>query len=274
MNCKNCHTELQAQDDYCKSCGGKVIRNRLSPKNLFAHFSETFLNYDNKFLKTFISLWTKPEIVVRSYISGTRKKYVNVISYFAIAVTLSGIQMFLLQKFFPDAFDVSAISQKGTEAFNKGIFDFVQEYQSIAMMLNVPFYALISWLVFIKEKKYRYNYTEHLVIFMYILAQMSILNVFLILIGASFGLSIGVLSMVFGPIQIIYSGYCLKRIFDLDWSNFILRTLIFFGVLIVLAVIFTAIFSVFAIKSGMFDEMIKAKRAAIEAQKIIKDSIN
>ena len=85
MNCKNCDANLNQNSDYCNNCGAKVIRNRLTIKTLFSHFSEQFLNYDNKFLQTFIHLFTKPEDVIGSYINGTRKKYVNVISYFAIA---------------------------------------------------------------------------------------------------------------------------------------------------------------------------------------------
>ncbi len=63
MTCKNCHTELEEYDDYFKNCGGKVIRNRLTFKNLFEHISETFFNYDNTLLKTFITLFRKPEAV-------------------------------------------------------------------------------------------------------------------------------------------------------------------------------------------------------------------
>ena len=92
MNCKSCQSTLKSQDNYCNICGAKVIRNRLTFKNLFEHFSEQFLNYDNKFLLTFITLFKRPEDVIAGYISGTRKKYVNVISYFAIAITLSGLQ--------------------------------------------------------------------------------------------------------------------------------------------------------------------------------------
>lgn len=267
MDCKNCKNGIGTESNYCNYCGARVVRNRLTFGNLLTHFSEEFLNYDNKFLQTFIALFTKPEAVVRSYISGTRKKYVNVISYFAIAITLSGLQMFLLQKFYPEALDFSSISQPGTEEINKGVFDFVQEYQSIAMMINVPLYALVSRLVFIKERKFRYNYTEHLVIFMYILAQLSMINVVIILIGAASGMDLGTMSMLFGPLQIIYSGYCLKRIFNLDWPNFILRTLIFFGVLVIITIIFAIVFIIVAKYTGSLDTMIEAQRQAIEAAK-------
>ncbi|WAC01775.1 DUF3667 domain-containing protein [Lacinutrix neustonica] len=80
---------MPQQINYCNGCGAKVIKNRLTMRNLFEDFTYNYLNYDNKFLRTFLNLFTKPEAVITSYIDGTRKKYVNVISYFAIALTLS-----------------------------------------------------------------------------------------------------------------------------------------------------------------------------------------
>lgn len=53
MSCKNCLTELSEQGEYCKNCDVKVIKKRLSFRNLFVHLSETFFNYDNKLLRTF-----------------------------------------------------------------------------------------------------------------------------------------------------------------------------------------------------------------------------
>jgi hypothetical protein len=265
MNCKNCKRELLDDSDYCNKCGARIIRNRLTFGNLISHFSEEFLSYDNKLLQTFIALFAKPEAVIRSYITGTRKKYVNVISYFAIAITLTGAQLFLLQNFFPEALvfsPISQTSQPGTEALNKGIFDFALEYQSIILMLNVPVYALISKLVFFREKKFDYNYTEHLVIFMYILAQMSIVIIFISLFAAAFGISIDTLSIISGPLQLIYTGYALKRIFNLDWPNLILRTLIFLGITIVLSVIVIVISGLIAYNTGMLDEIIKAAEQA------------
>ena len=266
MNCKNCHTELEEQDDYCKSCGGKVIRNRLTIKNLFAHFSETFFNYDNTLLQTFISLFTKPEVVIGSYINGTRKKYVNVISYFALAITISGFQLLIVNKYFPEIYDFSIESMKGQAEFQRKNMAFIQEYQSIVMMLYVPIYAFMAKIVFFNLKKY--NYTELLVVFMYIQAQTSISGALLVLVLALVGLSSNIIGIAMIPLMILYAAYCLKRLYNLNLLDIIVRTLLFIVVLGVVFIIITMIMVGIMFLNGDLQEMFEAgKKAAEEAAK-------
>ena len=259
MECKNCHSPLETHLNYCPNCGAKVIRNRLTIKSLFAHFSEQFLNYDNKFLQTFLGLFTKPEDVIQKYIDGTRKRYVNVISYFAIAITISGLQMYFLNKYFPELIDVSVMSTVDTEAMQKENLDFMQEYQSLLMMLYVPLYAAMSYIVFFTTK--RYNYTEHLVIFMYISAQISIFGaVIMLAVSASFGYTMGQVAIFLMPVYILYSAYCLKRLYGMSLGGIILRTLFF--LLILFIFILGIIMVIIQIANyGSFEEYIKAQQA-------------
>lgn len=235
MNCKNCEISITETDDFCKSCGAKVIRNRLTIRNLFEHFSEQFLDYDNKFLKTFIHLFTKPEVVIGGYIEGTRKKYVNAISYFAIAITFSGLQLFILNKFFPEAMDYSSFDQKGAEEMNKQIMNITQEYQTLIMMFYIPFYALMSKLVFFNHKQY--NYTEHLVIFLYAQAQVSIFGFFFLFFLLAIKIPFIYASLIYTFFMFLYMTFVLKRMHNLDAFNTIIKTLLFALVLFVLVVI-------------------------------------
>ena len=256
MDCKNCQVLIADDASYCQNCGGKVIKNRLTIKNLLAHFSEAYLNYDNKLLQTFINLFKKPEDVIGSYINGTRKKYTDVISYFAIALTLSGLQMFILNKYFPEALDISNMATEKTEEFQRRNFQFIQEYQSLIMMFYVPIYALISRIVFFNIKKY--NYTEHLVIFMYILAQASILSALISVISAVFGYTIGNVGAYFTiPFQLLYSAYCLKRLVKLSILGIILRTLLFLVVLSILMMLFGMVMALIMIANGGIENLIQ-----------------
>lgn len=81
MDCKNCNNSLPIACSYCPDCGAKVIRNRLTLKNLWSDVTERFFNLDNTILKTFLHLCTTPDVVIQGYISGVRKKYMNPIGY-------------------------------------------------------------------------------------------------------------------------------------------------------------------------------------------------
>jgi hypothetical protein len=231
MVCKNCENSLNNTTNFCSGCGAKVIRNQLTIKALLSDFNERYVNYDNKFLKTFIGLFLKPEQIIDSYINGTRKKYVDVISYFAIAVTISGLQVFIIKKFFPESIDLSNITTKGNEAVSKEVFTTVQEYVSFVMLLSIPLYAIMAKVVFFNKKKY--NFTELIVIFMYTISQMSLLGIIIIVPILAMGGTFGEISYYSLPIQIMYYAYCLKRLYELNLKNFILKTLLFFVVLLV-----------------------------------------
>ena len=261
MPCKNCKTTLTETADYCYSCGAKVIRNRLTFKNLFNDFSETYLNFDNAFLKTFLTLFTKPEDVIDSYIYGTRKKYANVISYFALAITISGLYLVILKKFFPEALDYSSLNFSPQQAeFQKKNMTFVEEYQSLLMMLYVPLYAIMARVSFAGIKKY--NYTELLVVFLYIQAQISIVSAILGVILSAVGMNQGEMSMLLIPLMILYAAFCLKRLYNLNFQNIVLRTLLFFAVLIVVFIIISVIMTIIMFLNGDIQQMIDAQKAA------------
>lgn len=276
MNCKNCSTILSEDSEYCSKCGGKVIRNRLTFKNIFEHITETFFNFDNKLLRTLIDLFKKPELVIGGYISGMRKRYVNPISYLALTITVSGIYLIILNKFFPNVFlEMSSAGIEGQEEFMKVYVEYLQKYYTFFMISFIPLYALISRLVFINRKEF--NFTEHLVMAMYIIAQYSLVSSFLSLLLLVLQLPPDLLGSTSLFLQIAYFGYCYKRLYKLSVKGFILRTLWFFGILIIamILLILLGVVAAFVFQdSETIQNMIKAQKKAAEAQQTIKDSIN
>lgn len=259
MNCRNCHTLLSSECDFCNSCGAKVIRNRLTIGNLFQHFSEQFLNYDNRFFQTFIKLFKQPEDVIGSYINGTRKKYVNPVSYFAIAITLIGLQMFVMKKYFPEGIDVSSLTFQENVDETNTMMKNIMEYQSLLFMINIPIYSFISTIVFYTLRKY--NYTEHLVVFLYTVSQTTFTLLIPQLILMALGKTIGDLSPIFVALQILYTGYCFKRIFDLSYKGIILRSLFFVVVFIIAFIIFIILFTLMSVLYyGGFEEFVKSQK--------------
>ena len=265
MVCKNCKTSLNNDTNFCSNCGAKVIRNQLTIKHVLEDFNEQFLNLDNKFIQTFIKLFTAPEIVIGGYINGTRKKYLNAISYFALAITFSGLQVFVLRHFFPEAIDISEFTTEKNMGFSMKIMKFTQEYNSFIMMLMLPFYALIGRIVFLKNKTF--NYIELVVVFMYTISQMAIVGVIIILTAAVLGLTMGNVVYVFLPLQILYSAYCLKRLYSLSIKKIILKTLLFIIVLSFFYLLFLIVFMLLLIfvYYGGFPEFKEAMKQMQEA---------
>jgi hypothetical protein len=260
MNCKNCNNELSTNSNFCNSCGAKVIRNRLTLKNIFEHISETFFNYDNKLLRTFIDLFKKPEKVIDSYINGVRKRYVNPISYFGLAITLTGLYLVITNKFYPETLDYSAFTAKGQEEFQKKLMNLTQEYMSIMMMLYIPVYALIARITFVGLHKL--NYTELIVVFLYWQSQLSIISSVSIIITAIFGIKTSTVSMIYMPLMFLYAAYILKRLYQLSFGQIVLRTLLFLIILGVVFIIIVMIGVIIAFITGDMQQMIEAQKAA------------
>lgn len=265
MVCQNCNNVMSKNHNYCESCGGKVIRNRLTMKNLFADLSEQFFNYDNTFIKTFIALFKKPEEVIGGYINGMRKRYVNPISYLALTITIGGIYILVLDKYFPNAMtEMSSLGVKGQEKAIKETIQLMQKYYSFIMVLLVPFYALMSRLIFINRKEF--NYTEHIVIIMYIVAQFSLVSSFINIALLVLQLPTNILGSASIFLQIAYFGYCFKRLYKLSFRGIIMRTLFFFGILIAIFIVFFILGIIMAIlfkDSAVIQNFIEAQKPAI-----------
>lgn len=283
--CKNCEAPLNLDQAFCPSCGAKRMYNRLNWNNLTEDFADRFLNIENNFLRTFIAMFTKPDEVIGGYINGLRKRYLSAFSYFAISLTLSGLYLFVFRKWFLN----DDIIMKGMDTANSpgaagiaketmSIMNWIFEYQSVITFVNIPFYALVSKLVFWNYKKY--NFIEHVVIYLYIYSHTQIIaSVFGILLIWSYTVHMTV-SFILMFAYLGYAIYVLMRLFDLTIEKIVLKTLLFFVVFGVLSLIFFGLGGWLFYKVGFFDSFIgKVKeietqqRSLREAAKTLKDSI-
>lgn len=246
MECKNCSLVLKTDYSYCPKCGAKIILNRMSVKNLANDVTERFFNLDNTFLKTFWQLITKPNIVIGGYIKGVRKKYMDPISFMTIALTLSGILLFFLRKYFKDEINWNSLSNGQNEAANAKIMEAMFEYNSFVFLLYIPILAIASYLTI---NKGNYNLPEYFVTFIYILAQYSILSfpisIAILLISPELYLEIGIPFVFF---IFLYSIYVLQKMNDYKIKYLITRSMLYFfltllgfiGMIIALTIVFFA----------------------------------
>jgi hypothetical protein len=275
MNCKNCQRPLKDEETYCHYCGARVIHNRLTTRGLISQLGEEFFNYDNRLLRTFVDLFTKPEVVIDGYIQGVRKRYANPVGYFTLMVTFSGLYLWVMQKFYPDVMQRLFAGLNESEAQVEASMEFNSfffEYQSFIFFASIPLLALISKLVFFNIK--RYNYTEHLVINIYAYSQASALSTLLSLATIwAFEVYQYVAFLVL-PLQIVYYGYMFKRLYGMSLGRILIKSLVFLLILMLLYLVFIVIALVVMIANGTFMEMVEEQRARQGVSQVISSAMN
>jgi len=247
MNCKNCENPLRTDYSFCSNCGAKIIRNRLTFKNLFYDFTERYFNVDNTFLRTFLHLFIKPQVVIEGYISGIRKKYLNPVSYLGIALTLSGVIVYLMRKN-AEKLDYDVFDSGMNSDAMAPLFDFTMDFQAILFILYIPIMAIASWLAF--ENK-GYNFTERQVVFTYTLAHYSLLTIIPSILFLTLAPELyGNFTIYFFGILYLYAAYVIQRITKLKGMNFWARILLFFVIFTIFYFLLSILMIVFLIVSG------------------------
>lgn len=250
MNCKNCEEELRELNLYCAGCGGKVIRDRVSVRILWAEFTATVLGWDNKYFFTLRMMLFQPKQVLEEYLAGTRKKYVNPLTFFALG---AGIALIVFNVFVEDYVSMGAsVNEFQLEPFydfqksmgntidfetfksdmkvqNENVTRNVIKYFNLFSFVLLPIYTLISFFVFWK----RNFYGEQLVI-----------NAFIQGVTFWFALITFGMAMLFSSPSIfagssvfvfLFYLYVYRSFYELRFRKLLLYALKFFGVLLVVA---------------------------------------
>ncbi len=244
MGCKNCNSSLRSDYSFCPICGAKVVKSRLSLKNIWQDLSFQVFNLDNTFLKTFRHLLSKPDTVIQYYVSGTRKKYMNPISYFAIAITLSGLLFFVLRNIYEIDLTQSSFSDNQTTNL-----DFVYDYQGPISYLFMPVYALMTWLLFIDKRKF--NYTEHLVTNAYITAQTSYVQVLICLpLFGFFDIRYDVFNGILLIAVVIYQFFILGKMHQTGFFSTFFRGFVYLILFMIITIMLGVLIAAIALVSG------------------------
>lgn len=268
MNCKNCHAELNSEHKYCNECGAKIVNERITLKNLISGLLVS-LGWDNRFFVTFKDLVLKPELVFEKYLNGTRKKYTNPFTFFAIGAALSvfifNIYSDKLLEISTAAFikpsetliDVLPQDNSNTannknadyleqqKSINKKIIDFQYNYYYYLSFLLLPLYALIAIIVFGKPE----NYGEHLVINAYIQGMLFFFGLFLFVLTLLIRFDIYNSGTI--PLTIFYYCYTYKRYRKYTIGRTFKKLLKFFVVIIVIILIIMVVSFLLAIFNNM-----------------------
>lgn len=164
-NCLNCNEELVGK--YCNNCSQPASTHRFSLSHVFKHdFVHGIFHFDKGFFFTIKELFTRYSHSIREYVQGKRVKHFN---YFATVLLLLTI-IYFVKKWAKiessDLFDTNV----------KGLLKVQKDYSKITVFLNIPIIAFISFLLFQRSKQ---NYTENLVLNMYLLCGLTVISLIL-----------------------------------------------------------------------------------------------
>ena len=227
--------------------------------------SQDIFGWDNKFFLTIRKLIIAPQEILGEYLNGTRKKYTNPITFFAIGMALS---IFIFNTFDEAYMNMTLETAKAqNEWFSENIggqfksIKFQQEslerneklqkgflkYFNLISLILLPLYAFIAFLVYRKP----YNYAEHLTIVTYIQGLSFFVSsiLFLIAINTSpYLYSISILFLIF------FYCFAYGKLYRLTIGQSILKLIIFlvipFAVLLLFGVVALAIVFVYGYLSS------------------------
>ena len=163
-NCLNCNEEIKGK--FCSNCSQATSTHKFSLSHVFQHdFIHGIFHFDKGFFYTVKELFTRPGHSIREYVQGKRIKHFNYFSTIIILITIG----YFLKKW--SKVDASVLYED--KKIIEGLLKVLKDYSKITVFLNIPIISIASYLLF---KKSNQNYTENLVLNMYLLCSTLIIS--------------------------------------------------------------------------------------------------
>ncbi len=153
--CLNCGRPVSTP--YCPYCGQSIQTRRFSLQQVV--IKDTLKNafdLQKGFNLTLLHLFQKPGSMLRRYLHGERKRYMNYLSFLLVLVVIDYLLAFF------SSVSLTDLTDEG-EAFQ--VFEqFLDDYSKLYLFIIIPFNALITYWFF---RRAAYNLAEHLVVAVY-----------------------------------------------------------------------------------------------------------
>lgn len=176
--CPNCGNEFTK--NYCNNCGQKIIKGNLTIKMVLLDFVQNVFLFDTTLYKTLAGLLIHPGDLVKSYLGGKKKKYLQPFQFFLLFMTI----YLLVLNFFGDSFFDSINSGFHIESTKISKVELIQSL--VRKNLNVLYFILTPIIAFYLSflyKKSKFNYAEMLIFALYIVGTSLLLSSIVILVG-------------------------------------------------------------------------------------------
>ena len=173
MNCKNCDDYIQHEYRFCPSCGAKTEVRRVTFTTLIKDLLDRVFDLDNSLFRTLKGMILRPEAVIDGYLTGVRKRYLNPVSVLGISLTLAGLVIFIMQKMYGGAIDLTQGAQSVNPEFSRKWSDIMFDFNAVFYVMNIPVLAIPAFFFFNRKN---YNLAEHHVAQLYAVSTYSILS--------------------------------------------------------------------------------------------------
>ncbi len=165
QSCPAC--KRQTTTDYCPHCGEFQHPKRFSLGTVLGDIPNAVVNFEKGLLHTIKSLVIRPGETLREYFAGARSKHYRPLNFvflvgglYTLLFSLANIQGVL-----------TTANAQNTSEWDLFIEEQSLQYQAFLLLLQLPIFSLVTWLVFRKRK---YYYGEHLIGNAYMVGEISI----------------------------------------------------------------------------------------------------
>ncbi len=158
--CQNCQFIYDGY--FCPRCGQKYMDGRFTIKESVNWILGQILNLEKGFFYTIWQLLLRPGLVINDYLNKATVRYVHPFRFAFIVATISAIITIS-----SGAFETQELSQfmpgKSEIEVEKleNLVEQIKKYFTLIMLVSIPFYALGTQIIY---KRFKKNYTEHLIL--------------------------------------------------------------------------------------------------------------
>ncbi len=239
VRCSTCGNNFEG--NFCNNCGQKANASASASAINFKSFSKTiiksFFEVDKGFIHTFIELLKKPDIVISKYIKGEGSCYTNPAKLLFIT---SGVYAFIyiwLGLFnFKDLFNTIPHSSTFSTYINL-VYEKLQQYLGIFLILMVPLKSLGTYIVFRKRKQ---SFTYHLILNAYIYSLIIIFLIIFLSVHLLVADNLIIRTFLDAAITLIFYSYVFKKYFRIKYPKAILLY-IFSSIIPTIFIFFTSL---------------------------------
>ncbi|WP_339792985.1 DUF3667 domain-containing protein [uncultured Imperialibacter sp.] len=166
MVCKNCGTVFQG--NFCPTCAQSASVDRFDMKTLLAESFESSLDIETGLFGTLKELAIRPGQAIRGYIDGKRLSLYVPAKFLLLVGAVTTILSI--------RYGIFKVAQESNffedwhwyKMHFVGFWDFANEYSTLINIIAIPIYTFSTWLFF---KPIGDNFSEHLVMNIYVTAQ-------------------------------------------------------------------------------------------------------